>query len=464
MSETVRRMLVRGIAAARAGDQDEARRYLERALYNDATYTQRAEAHLWLSRLSEDPEIQRDHLLEVLAGDPTNPEARRALAILDGHLDPQNVIDPDRVPAEDTPTDGSSTATPRVKRWVCPQCAGQMKFEPRKDWVQCAYCGHRQPVLTALRRQQDLDEHDFIVALATNKGHTIPAGLRRFQCRGCQATLETSGALSTHCPYCGSAHIVETDPSDAIAPEGIVPFAVTKGEATAAFRAWLSDEFGEKADRIRTTRVRGLYVPIWTFDLIGEVGWRGYENDGNRGAGGVSLSLSNGNLQLRAKRGGTSLGGRQVHTGTHYVMLDDLVVPATHTVPYSINQVFAAFDLSRAKSYDIGYLQDWPAECYTIKVSDASLVARQRALGRARRDVGIHASSQAGATLHNLDVFSRTLSVQAYKLVLVPVWLANYRDETATYSVAIDGQNGEAYGETPRGLGRALRGWFRDLF
>lgn len=462
MSETVRRMLVRGIAAARAGDQDEARRYLERALYNDATYTQRAEAHLWLSRLSEDPEKQREHLLEVLAGDPINPEARRALAVLDGRLDPQDVVDPDRISAEDTPTERPTTAALKVNRWVCPQCAGQMKFEPGKDAVQCEYCGHRQPVLTALRSQRHLEEHDFIVTLATNKGHTIPAGLRRFRCRGCQATLETSGALSTHCPYCGSAHIVEIDPGDAIAPEGIVPFSITTGEATTAFVSWLSREFGAEADRIRTTRVRGLYIPIWTFDLIGEVGWRGYENDSNRS--GVALSLSNGGVPLRGRQGGTSLGGRQVHTGTHYVMFDDLVVPATHTVPYSLNQVFAAFDLSRAKSYNIDYLHNWPAECYTIKVSDASLVARQRALGRARRDVGIHASSQAGATLHGLEVFSRTLSVQAYKLVLVPIWLANYRRETATYSVAIDGQNGEAHGETPRGLGRRLRGWFRDQF
>ena len=104
-------MLVRGIAAARAGDRGEARRYLERATYLDGTRDQVARAYLWLSRIAEDPEEKRELLEWVLGYEPTNAEALRALAILDKRLDPEDIIDPD---ALDRSNDEQPQAAPEA--------------------------------------------------------------------------------------------------------------------------------------------------------------------------------------------------------------------------------------------------------------------------------------------------------------------------------------------------------------
>ena len=60
MSDSARDLLVRGIAAAKAQDTDQARFYLEWVLRTDASREQKIKAWLWLSEVSEDPDEKRD--------------------------------------------------------------------------------------------------------------------------------------------------------------------------------------------------------------------------------------------------------------------------------------------------------------------------------------------------------------------------------------------------------------------
>src|SRR5512136_897629 len=107
MSETARELLVRGVAAAKTGqaqDKEEARFYLEWVLrIGDATLDQKTTAWLWLSQIEDDPRKKRDCLENVLAADPANGPARRGLAILDGRLKAEDVIDPNQPIAPATP-------------------------------------------------------------------------------------------------------------------------------------------------------------------------------------------------------------------------------------------------------------------------------------------------------------------------------------------------------------------------
>src|SRR5512139_1904331 len=123
MSESVRQLLVRGVAAAKtrqARDKDEARYYLEWALRSgDATHDQKATAWLWLSQIEDDPKKKRDCLENVLAVDPANGPARRGLALLDGRLRTGDVIDPSQPIA---PLQPDVTPPPaRVRRYACPK-------------------------------------------------------------------------------------------------------------------------------------------------------------------------------------------------------------------------------------------------------------------------------------------------------------------------------------------------------
>ena len=140
--------LLHGVAAARAGEKDEARDLLEHALieldvmaevYGSNDTDAREKAWYWLSRISDDPKQKRDYLENVMASNPTHPEARRELAILEGRLKPEEIVNPDRLNPAVTPAPKSEA----VRRFVCPQCGGKLSFNPAKQMLACEYCGYR---------------------------------------------------------------------------------------------------------------------------------------------------------------------------------------------------------------------------------------------------------------------------------------------------------------------------------
>ena len=121
-------LLVRGIAATKAGDKSEALRYLDRVLFDSAaTFDDKARAHIWLTQLTDDPAEKRQHLEKALSFDPSNAAVRRGLAVLDGRLKTEEIIDPDHHTPQATPSEPQPV---NAKRFVCPQCGGTMRFEP----------------------------------------------------------------------------------------------------------------------------------------------------------------------------------------------------------------------------------------------------------------------------------------------------------------------------------------------
>jgi uncharacterized Zn finger protein (UPF0148 family) len=128
-----RDLIVRGIAAARSGDHEEARFYLEWALRRgDAEETQEEKVYLWLSEVYADPAKKRECLEEILAGNPYHPEARRKLALLEGRLDPDDVVNPDDL-----------TPQTDAERSLCPACGGPLFFSPDGTHQTCERCGWR---------------------------------------------------------------------------------------------------------------------------------------------------------------------------------------------------------------------------------------------------------------------------------------------------------------------------------
>ncbi len=447
MSDSARDLLSRGIAAAKAHERDEARFYLERALRTDADRQQKAQAWLWLSEITDDPAEKRNCLEHALAFEPSNVLARRGLAIVDGRLDPAEIVDPDRLPATSQEEPSRSV---KMQRFVCQRCGGKMGFKPDSKSLQCQYCDFEQTLFAAMTEGAMVQEHDFVVAMATAKGHARPVGMQPFTCQGCGATfLLGSTILSLTCPYCGSAHVVRlTETRRLIPPEGLIPFAVSQQDARRAFHQWM-DKKGMR-DEVKVSPLRGLYLPAWTFDLSGEIRWQCYTyRDEGIGidTGGIQLTLPGSRRSRKLVR----------EEGSHLVYENDILVPASHTLPPELLVERAGNSpLSDVIAYDEAYLADWPAEIYEISVSDASLVARRRALDKARHFITTRVNATLGY-VKDLHFNTSGLVVESFKLILIPGWTARYRYEDTIYRVLVDGQTGEVRAQEPRS-------WLRKLF
>jgi hypothetical protein len=122
-SDSIRDLLVRGVAAAKGGYKDEARFFLEWVLRKDAPEDAKIDAWWWLSQVADEPAEVRRYLEEVLGRQPSHPQARRALAVLDGRLAPSSIVDPDHLPPVLSEAEGPAREAEQAEaslRFTCP--------------------------------------------------------------------------------------------------------------------------------------------------------------------------------------------------------------------------------------------------------------------------------------------------------------------------------------------------------
>ena len=448
MSEGVRDLLVRGVAAAKAKEIAEARFYLEMVVRrSDASRDQICQAWLWLSQLSDDLAEKRECMENILVLNPAHPAARRGLAILDGRLKPEDVVD-HRQPVQ--PVRPSSTPeSSDVRRYVCPRCGGKMTFDARRRALTCSYCGARMSEYQAIMDGALVQERDFFATLPTAEAHRWELPTERvLTCEGCGATFTLPPSSATgECPFCESAYLVETAESrELIRPEGVLPFRFDADAAVQCVRQWLIERDFRPDDldsRAAIARPRGVYVPFWSFDVGGEVKWNAFVREGDP--------------LLRFGRDDGVSSRNDVYFASH----DDLLIPASHSLPVDLLSELADFDTKDVAPYSADLLAGWLTELYQVSMADASLVARQRVFDAAKAHA--HDYILGDKEVLELTCSSLGLAIDTYKLVLLPVWMTGYRYEGKYYPLGINGQTGKVVGEVPRsGLQEALARVFGD--
>jgi len=443
MSESVRDLLVRGVAAAKTGqerDKEEARFYLEWVLRSaDANSQQKATAWLWLSEIESDPAKKRDCLENVLANDQANGPARRGLALLDGRLKPEDMIDPNQPIAPVKPDEAPAPAG--VRRYACPKCGGNMSFVAGQRALACDYCGHRLYEYQAIQQGALITEQDFIVTLSTAKAHRweLPAE-RTLKCEGCGATFALPPRhASGQCPFCGSKHVITAQTGELIQPEAVLPFQLSAEQAAQQVRRWLEKQKFRPDDldeRSAIARPGGVFLPFWTFDLGGTMNWH------------AVVAEKRGNQTVWVPR-----------SDVYLVYHNDLLVPATQSIPPELLSENLEYDTKALTPYAPEWLSDATAEVYQIPLANASLVARQRALKHGQAHVASHAL--AGENYRDFFMNTAGLIIESFKLVLLPVWLTRYRYKQQIYPLFINGQSGAVSGKVPRsGWQKALAGLF----
>jgi DNA-directed RNA polymerase subunit RPC12/RpoP len=426
-----RELLKSGIIEAKAGNKDSARRYFDRATYMSSDHDVMAEAWYRMSQVVDDPTEKRKALENCLSNDLPHPEARRALAILDGKLKPDEIVDPNALPAP------AHLSQADAQRFVCPKCGGRMAYSPDGQSLVCEYCSRNQ----ALHTQASAKSEDFIIAMATARGHDKPLAEQVFECQGCGAEfILPPNQLSAVCVYCGSAHVINLEKSkDLIAPDGIIPFAFDQSRAVQLLIHYIE---GIKINpEKKVDPPRGLYLPLWVFDLGGEIDYVGERID--------EADLGFGRRQPKL-----------IQVQDRYpLLIHDFPIPASRKCSAPFMRLISTFDLKAIQSYDPRYLSDWPAELYDIPMADASLDARSRTLNLVKRDLPL----KAGLT-KLISTSSANMTVDSFRLNLLPVWITEVWFENRSHLVLISGQNDSVQSDIVIKPDKpSIRDWLGDL-
>src|SRR6185369_7569994 len=95
---------------------------------------------------------------------------------------------------------------------------------------------------------------------------------------GCEFILPPD-QISFTCVYCGSPHVVDwKSEEDLLAPDGIIPHAFDQDHAGEILAQWIeSNQIEPEVGAGSPTPYdpRGVYLPLWTFDLGGELDYIG---------------------------------------------------------------------------------------------------------------------------------------------------------------------------------------------
>jgi hypothetical protein len=420
MSNSYAKELLRsGIIEAKSGNKGAARRYLDRAIYMAGSHDVLAEAWFWMSEALEDAAEKRKALENCLSHDLHHTRARRALAILDGKLKADDVVNPDRLPAA---PDGLRSAD--ADRFMCPKCGGRMAFAPDGSSLVCEYCTRGHALGAGANPEV---EKDFIVAMATMKGHGKPLQEQAFHCNGCGAEfILPPKQISANCAYCDSPHVVQLENSkDLLAPDAIIPHAFDQKRAVQLLVQWVESE-GIKPEK-KVDLPRGLYLPLWTFDIGGTLDYTGE----------IVEQEYNPFTKKRERK--------VVRISDKYpVLMDDLPLPASRKLSAVFSKLIPTFEIKSLQPYDARFLASWPAEIYDVPMGDASLDARSQAYRQLKRDLSVRLGN-----INILNTSSAGMMVSSFKLNLLPVWMTEIPFDGREHLLLINGQSGIVASDLP---------------
>ncbi len=168
---------------------------------------------------------------------------------------------------------------------------------------------------------------------------------------------------------------------------------------------------------------RGLYLPLWTFDLGGVIDYTGEMVDIEDA--GFHMGLGQGQPKV-------------IHVNDSYpLLIHDIPIPASRKLSAPFVRLIRTFDLKAIQPYDARYLADWPAELYDIPMADASLDARSQTLASIKRDLPMKAG-----LVKLISASSANMTVDSFRLNLFPVWMTEIWLENRSHLVLISGQNG----------------------
>ncbi len=435
-SDYGKELLRSGIIEAKSGNRESARRYLDRAVYMSNDHDVLAEAWFWMSAMTDDKAEKRKALENCLAHDLQHARARRALAILDGKLKADEIIDPDQLPAAPA---GLHEAN--ADRFMCPKCGGRMSFAPDGQSLACEYCSRNQKFSAA--QPGSADEKDFIIAMATARGHGKPLDQQVFHCEGCGCEfILPPNQLSSVCVYCGSPHVVNWESEEQLlAPDGIIPHAFDQKRAIQVLIEWVNSN--EIKPEKQVDLPRGVYLPLWTFDLGGELDYVGEMVDDSE------IQLGRNRPKIIRVR------------DTYPVQVNDIPIPASRKPSAVFLKLLPTFELKGVKPYDPRYLVNWPAEVYDIPMAEASLDARAQSLKRYKNDLPMLLN-----LTNLLSTSSAKLTVDSFRLNLLPVWITEIPFSGREHLVLINGQNGKVasdLSEKKEEKSNGLMDWLGDL-
>jgi DNA-directed RNA polymerase subunit RPC12/RpoP len=345
-----------------------------------------------------------------------------------------------------TPESGT-TITDKVHRYPCPSCAADLLYEPRDGFLSCPYCGHKEPIPESVDQVQERSFEQYL-QLRPEQLSQLATNALEVKCQSCGATVTfTPPEVARQCDFCGVQIVAQPKSADPIlAPEGVLPFRITQADAVTELRAWLSTRwFAPNALKqfAQPDAIHGVYLPFWTYDTNTTTHYTGQRGEHYYVTETYYETDSRGQQVART---------RQVqHTrwypasGVVERWFDDVLVPATVSLPEHRLIALEPWDLEELKPYEPAFLSGFKAQRYQVDLPQGFERVKEMIKGTIEDDV----RSDIGGDVQRIDELATHYSGITFKHLLLPVYAGAYRFNSKVFQIVVNGRTGEIQGERP---------------
>ncbi len=339
----------------------------------------------------------------------------------------------------------------QVTNYQCPSCGGPLHWDAELQKLKCDFCGSTfsnaeieelYSTANAAAAEQGTDTIDIETLQWTEEE---ASHLRAYSCPSCGAQLICDeNTAATSCPYCGNPTIVPAQFHGALKPDYVIPFKLTKDQATAKLREFyqgkplLPDAFTRNN---HIEEIKGVYVPFWLYDARIDI-----------------------NASFRAERSHSTRRGDDLVTITEHfrllrggsVSFEKVPADASSKMPDEFMDAIEPFDYDELVPFEMSYLPGYLADRYDVEPE----VDAKRAENRMRNSTisELHKTvvgySGVFPEMQQLNIRRGTVHY-----ALMPVWMLSTRWNGNNYLFAMNGQTGRMVGDMPTDNMKMIR-WF----
>jgi LSD1 subclass zinc finger protein len=311
-----------------------------------------------------------------------------------------------------------------IKTFPCISCGARLSFSPGTTSLRCEYCAAENAIAADDTRVEELDLEEWLKSL---QGTAEYEQEERVRCGKCGAEEILDGVhFATRCSFCGTALVSKSYAGRHVKPRAIVPFQVDKRAAHEAFRRWLGTRWLAPGDLKRYARtdesLNGVYMPYWTYDCETVSDYEG----------------------ARGERRDKATTWTQV-SGTIRHFHDDVLVPASHSLPATLQRSLSGWNTAALVPYKPEYVSGFHAEAYQVDLAASYPLARRTIDENIRRLIG----REIGGAAQRIDRVDTRYGRFTFKHVLLPAWVSAYRYRDKVYRFVVNAQTGHTSGEAP---------------
>ncbi len=360
---------------------------------------------------------------------------------------------PDRTDSSDAartaPPDGapgidSGAVDADATQLKCAKCGAPIVYAPGSHETLCEHCGHRNSIDTG---GQVVSEQDFGEAMGSLTSGAEVIERLNVECRSCGATTEFApNVQSQECPFCGTPIVAQAVCQRVIKPRALLPFGLDRDKARGSYVTWVGKLWFAPNDLKKLAwidgHMAGLYLPFWTFDARATTRYTGERGDYYYETVRVPVTV-NGKTQWQTRQ------VRKIRwrsrSGTVHNRFDDVLVPASSSLPHEKLMKLGAWDLGSLVPYAEGYISGFRSESYTIDLEGGFTAARARMQDVIRGTV----NQDIGGDQQRIHQMWPVYDAITFKHLLLPIWVAVYRYRDKPYRILVNARDGTVSGERP---------------